>query len=430
VAASVGPRRVAPSELGQSIDAYIEPLVRSRDFAGAVLVARADRVLFEKGYGLANAELDVPNGPATVFRIASITKTFTAAAIVMLVERGVVRYADPLSKYLPEFPNGDHITIEHLLLHQSGVANPSYETIATARVSLSELIDSFKNKPLLFAPGTRTQYSNAGYVLLAAVIERASGLPYAEFLRRNITTPLRMASTVPDRQEGTITNRASGYVPGPPPSGLENVAWYDMSPFAGSGSLVSTVRDLHRWARAVHRDELYRRTTLTYPYGWGVRKYFNRDLIEQSGTIDGFTSYLGIYFHDSTYVVCLTNVESSLNERCGKDVAAMVFGEPYERAAATPPPTATASVTAADTGLFAVPGFGTFRLFFTAGIPYVRWITARSAHYVAPVGRDSLFVRADRSVIVLERDSTGRTTAVTRVWPEAPPVRFPRIPGK
>jgi hypothetical protein len=203
-----------------------------------------------------------------------------------------------------------------------------------------------------------------------------------------------------------------------------------MSPFAGSGSLVSTVRDLHRWARAVHRDELYRRTALTYPYGWGPRKYFNRDLIEQSGTIDGFTSYLGVYFRDSTYVVCLTNVESSLNERCGKDVAAMVFGEPYERAAATPPTTAIASVAAADTGRFAVPGFGTFRLFVADATPYVRWITARSAHYVVPVGRDSLYVRADRSLIVLERDSTGRATAAARVWPGGPPVRFPREPGK
>lgn len=420
----------APLELGPAIDAYLAPLVRARDFAGVVLVARADRVLFEKGYGLANAELGTPNAPATVFRIASLTKTFTAAAIVMLVERGVVRYADPLSKYLPDYPNGDRITIEQLLLHQSGVANPSYEQIATTRVSLSELIDTFKNKPAMFAPGTRSQYSNAGYVLLAAVIERTSGLPYAEFIRRNITAPLGMTSTMPDRQEGIVSNRASGYLPGPPPSGLENVAWYDMSPLAGSGSLLSTAGDLHRWARAVHHDALYRRTALSYPYGWGVRKYFHRDLIEQSGTIDGFTSYLGIYFRDSTYVVCLTTVEASLNERCGKDVAAMVFREAFERVAPTPSPSVNGAMAVADTGRYMAPGVGTFGLSVADGIPYVRWITARSAHYAVPIGRDSVFVRADRSVIVVERDSTGRSTAAARIWPGAPPVRFRREPPR
>ena len=122
------------------------------------------------------------------------------------MERGVVHYTDTLSKYLPDFPNGNRITIEQLLLHQSGVANPDYERIATLRVSLSELIATFRNKPLLFEPGKGGRYSNAGYVLLAAVIERASGMSYAEFIRRNITAPLgRMRPRPTDRR-----SRSSG----------------------------------------------------------------------------------------------------------------------------------------------------------------------------------------------------------------------------
>ena len=413
------------STLAAAIDAYLAPVVRSRDFAGAVLVARGDRVLFEKGYGMANAELDAPNTPATMFRIASITKTFTAAAIVVLVERGAVRYVDTLSKYIPDFPNGNRITIRHLLLHQSGVPNPSYEQI-TARLSLAQLIEQFKNKPLQFQPGTRSQYSNAGYILLAAVIEKAAGMPYAEFIRRNITEPLGLRSTVPDVQEAVLPGRATGYVPGPPPNGLENVVWYDMSSMAGSGGLLSSVRDLHRWARAVHRDALYRHTALEYPYGWGQRKYFGRDLIEQSGQLDGFTSYLGIYFADSTYVICLTNVEAGLNDRCGKDLAAIAFGQPYERPLPTATPVAPATVTMADSGRYSADGIGTFRLSVDDGRPYVRWTTARTSHYAVPVGRDSLVVRADRSVIVMERDGTGRATALGRSWGGGSPARFVR----
>ena len=424
-ATDVAPRTNAPSTLAAEIDAYFAPVVRSRDFAGAVLVARGDRVLFEKGYGMANAEMDVPNTPATMFRIASITKTFTAAAIVMLVERGAVRYADTLSKYLPDFPNGNRITIRHLLLHQSGVQNPSYEQI-TARLSLAQLIDQFRNKPLQFQPGTRSQYSNAGYILLAAVIEKASGMPYAEFIRRNITEPLGLRSTMPDVQEAVLPGRANGYVPGPPPNGLENVVWYDMSSMVGSGVLLSSVRDLHRWARAVHREVLYRRTALEYPYGWGQRKYFGRDLIEQSGQLDGFTSYLGVYLADSTYVVCLTNIEAGLNDRCGKDLAAIAFGQPHEPPLPTPTPVAPATVTVADSGQYSADGIGTFRLSVDDGRVYVRWMTARTSHYASPFGRDSLVVRADRSVIVVERDGTGRATALGRSWGGGSPARFVR----
>ena len=423
---STGAVAVAPPSagLGAAVDAYMAPLVRSHDFAGAVLVARGDRIVFERGYGMANAELNVPNSPTTVFRIASLTKTFTAAAIVMLAERGVIRYSDSIATYLPGYPNGNRITIRHLLLHASGVADPPYEQIVTRRLTLSQLVDQFRDRPLLFAPGTESRYSNAGYVLLAAVIERASGMSYEEFLRRNITEPLGLASTFPDPQEELVLQRASGYVPGPPPLGLENVGWYDMSPLAGSGILLSTVHDLHRWARAVHRERLYRRTALEYPYGWGVRKYFGRDLIEQSGTIDGFTSYLGVYFADSTYVICLTNIEGSLNERCGKDVAAMVFGAPVEPVPAAPAARAGLTIAAADTGRLTAPNFGTFSLSLRHGLPFVKWATARTAHYATPVGTDSLFVHADRSLVVLQRDADGRLEGASRTWAGRPPVRF------
>jgi CubicO group peptidase (beta-lactamase class C family) len=411
------------SRLAAAADAYFAPLAASGDFAGTVLVARGDRVLFEKGYGFANAEMRAPNTPETVFRVASLTKTFTAAAIAMLAERGTVKYTDSLSTYLPDFPAGNRIRIRDLLLHRSGVANPSYEEIVTSRLSLDDLVTHLAGKPLRFEPGTSVQYSNGGYVLLAAVIERASGVSYAEFLRRNISEPLGLQATMPDAQEAVIPARATGYVPGPPPVGLENVMWYDMSAMAGSGSLVTTARDLHRWARAVQRETLHRRATLPYPFGWGVRKYFGRDLLEQSGSLDGFTSYLGVYFTDSTYVICLTNIEAGLNDRCGKDLAAMAFGERYAPVAPFSMRSAI-PVAAGDTGVYSAAGVGAFRLLVRDRHTYVQWVTARTPHFAAPIGRDSMLIRTDRSVIVFERDATGHVIAVSRSWGGSPPVRF------
>jgi hypothetical protein len=204
-------------------------------------------------------------------------------------------------------------------------------------------------------------------------------------------------------------------------------AWSDMSSMVGSGILLSSARDLHRWARAVHQDELYRRAALEYPYGWGQRKYFGRDLIEQSGQLDGFTSYLGVYFRDSTYVVCLTNIEAGLNDRCGKDLAAITFAQPYERPALTPLASSIETVTAADTGRYASEGNGTFRLFVDDGRTYVQWVTARTAHYVVPISADSLVVRADRSTIVFERNGAGQALAANRSWGGGPPTRFVRV---
>jgi hypothetical protein len=281
--------------------------------------------------------------------------------------------------------------IEQLLLHRSGVADPSYSEIATSRVSLSDLVGRIASKPLLFEPGTNGGYSNAGYVLLAAVVERASGMSDADFVRRNIGERLGLHGTFPDLQDEIVPNRAMGYVPGPPPNAIRNVAWYDMSPLIGSGSLVSNVRDLYRWAQAVHREELSRRTTLRYPYGWGVRKYYDRDLIEQSGTIDGFTSYLGVYFRDSTYVVCLTDIEASLNEQCGKDLAAMAFGLHVAPSTPFPQPARLAVPGAADSGWYRSESIGSFRISETDGNTVVRWTTARTPHYAQPVAtvRDS-----------------------------------------
>lgn len=322
------------------LDAYFASLAANRDFSGVVLVARGDSVLFRRAYGEASFELDAPNTPETRFRVASLTKTFTAAAVAMLAERGTLGLDDPLSRWLPGFPNGERITLRHLLLHRSGLANPDYTASFRERIGLEELVRRIAARPALFEPGTDGGYSNAGYNVLARVVEVASGVPYDVFLRREIFEPLGMTGTGSYGDFEIVRGRAEGYLPGPPPEGVVNAPWSDIGFAIGSGSLYSTVDDLHRWARAVHRERLFRRSALDYPHGWGRLGEDRKAGLEQTGLSTGFTSSLSVWFADSLYVVILGNVESAQWSKWPADVAAIVRGRPVESA----PPRTVAAV--------------------------------------------------------------------------------------
>ena len=158
---------------------------------GSVLVARGKQVLFSKGYGFANLEWRVPNDPATKFRIGSITKQFTAAAILLLEERGKLTLDDPVRKFLPDAPAAwDKITLRGLLTHTSGIAdivtNPEFEKLQSLATTPEELVERFRRLPLDFAPGSQFSYSNSGYMLLSYLIEKISGSSYEAFLRENL----------------------------------------------------------------------------------------------------------------------------------------------------------------------------------------------------------------------------------------------------
>ena len=259
----------APRKLQARVDAYLAPYVANRDFSGFVLIARGDDVLVNKGYGMANFKLGVPNTADTKFRIASLTKTFTAAAIVMLKERGLLSFDDKLGKFLPDFPKGDKITLLQMLLHKSGIPNPDDTATFHQQIPLDAVVMSIGKKPLDFDPGTTDKYSNGGYLVLARVVEKVSGQSYESFLRKNIFEPLRMKDTGNFQEEPIVPHRASGYLPGPGIEKIENAPVHNLSTSIGSGSLYSTANDLLRWARAVRSEKLYKRTALPYPFGWG-----------------------------------------------------------------------------------------------------------------------------------------------------------------
>jgi CubicO group peptidase (beta-lactamase class C family) len=316
------------------VDRYLAPYVQMKDFSGTVLIAQQGKISVRKGYGLANYELGTPNNPQTKFHIASLSKTFTAAAIVLLEKQGLLSFDDNISKFVPDLPNGNQIKISHLLTHTSGIpdfyALPEYEELKTKPMKLSDLIALLKTKPLDFEPGKQSSYSNSGYALLALIIEKVSGKSYEQFLRERIFTPLKMENTGTWEDARVIVNRASGYDPWIDGAGLINTPFYEKGVLVGSGSLYSTVDDLYVWYKSIHADRLFNMNSLAYRYGWGVRKRFDRDLIEQGGNDPGFVSNLSAYLRDDVCIIVLGNVRAGSIDKIKDDLGAIVFKEKYE----------------------------------------------------------------------------------------------------
>ena len=327
------------ASVATQVDAYVKPYVDTRTFSGAVLIGKGNEVVFAKAYGLANVELNVPNTRTTKFHLASVSKTFTAGAVMLLQQRGALNVNDPVAKYLPGFPNGDRILLRHLLTDTSGLPNinnmPEYEREVKLPHTLDEVIAIFRDRPLAFEPGSRGfSESSANWVLLAKIIETVSHKSYGDFLRAELFEPLGLASTGHhgDMQQ-VIPNRAYGYAP----AGyldLENATYIDWSFKTGNGSLYSTVDDLFRWQRALADGKLLSRETVDTmwreQYGWFKSRRHNRDVARYNGRSPGFQCEIHRYHADDVFVAVLSNNYSTAASLMIDDIAAIALGEPYK----------------------------------------------------------------------------------------------------
>ena len=344
VAGIAGPPVLGAREsLAARVDRYVAPYVEARCFSGAVLLARKGEILAAKGYGLANYELGVANTPRTKFHIASVSKTFTAAAVMILAQRGLLAPEDALSKFIPDYPGGDRITVHQLLVHTSGIPNvndfPDYGAKSRFPQTPQSLIALFKDRPLIMTPGERFSYSNSNYNVLAFLIEKLSGSGYGEFLNREIFDPLGMASSGHDGNPAVlIEGRASGYVPAGF-LGLENAPYLDWSAKTGNGSLYSTVEDLYKWDRALLADRILPkavrdRVFVDYAggmgYGWLIGERLKRRVVRMSGRSPGFQCEIQRYVDDDACVIVLGNNYSGTSSLIADDLAAILFGEPEE----------------------------------------------------------------------------------------------------
>jgi CubicO group peptidase (beta-lactamase class C family) len=325
------------------INEYLEIYTKLWSFSGSIAAIKNGEILFNKSYGYANIEHKVINEKKTKYKIWSITKQFTATAILILEERGFLRVEDSLKKYFPELVElSPQITIHHLLTHTSGIYNysnlpESHENFQRIPHKKSDLIKMFASKQLDFEPGTQWNYSNSGYYLLGMLIEKLSAMSYSEFLTENIFLPLGMFDTGIDDERKIIENKASGYYLNG--NDLIHCNYINMNLMLSSGGMYSTTEDLLIWNEALNSDKLLSAKSIEkmntpykneYGYGVSINMNGNRRVIHHNGGCEGFLAEIHRYVDDDFAVVVLSNYGfTAVNKLC-KVIASIVFGEDYE----------------------------------------------------------------------------------------------------
>lgn len=343
-----GARHDETGSLTARFDSLLSAQFRSGEPGGAALVARNGRIVYRKAFGMANLELGVPMQAGNVFRIGSITKQFTAVAILRLAEQGRLGLQDDVTKYIPDYPTGGRsITIEHLLAHTSGIRDfarmRDSVPLGTLDFTPVEMIGRFKHEPLQFDPGTKWEYSNSGYVILGHVIERVTGTTYAGYLEDSIFRPLGMTRTSYASDTRIVVDRADGYTRAE--GGFENAPYLSLTQPYAAGALQSTVGDLFLWHRALLSDTLigresreraWTRTALTdgrrmkYGFGWRIGAIQGSPSVWHGGLINGFITMAMYLPSEDVFVAVFSNCDCNSPEDVTAKLAALAIGKPYE----------------------------------------------------------------------------------------------------
>lgn len=337
-----------PGQLSTKYDKLLSAHLKSDEPGATVLVARNGQVIYEKALGMANIELNVPMRAEHVFKIASVTKQFTAVAILQLMEQGKLSLQDELTKFIPDYPTqGYRITIEHLLTHTSGILDFAKIRETPNRMAgdltPEQMINIFKEQPLRFPPGTQWEYSNSGYFLLGYIIERITGKTYGEYLEERIFKPAGMSRSFYGGETQLVTNRADGYTRAQ--QGFINAPHISMTHPYAAGAILSTVEDLFKWHQALNSYKLIRKEnlekaltpyTLTdgkktrYGYGWRFGSIQDSPSFWHAGGINGFTSMAMFLPEEDVFVAVLSNSDAGSHEEIAAKLAALAIGKPYE----------------------------------------------------------------------------------------------------
>lgn len=323
-------------------DEYMDNAVKFDHFSGAVLIARDGKPIFRKAYGKANYELNVSNEIDTKFRIGSVSKQFTATAIMLLQDRGKLNVSDTICQYLDNCPDiWKPITIKNLLNHTSGIVNFTRLPAASGNFLLlphsqKEVVDIFRNIPLESKPGEAYNYNNSGYYLLGQIIERVSGASYAEFIRKNIFAPLGMNNTDSDDYETIVKNRASSYYLGSD-SVFRNSEYTNMQMLFSMGGAYSTVDDMLLWEKSLSTgkllgreatDEVFTPGKGNYGYGWWIDKLGSCNRMYHDGGITNFSSSIQRLPDDHLTVIAISNRGDDGGIRAAYDITGKICGVP------------------------------------------------------------------------------------------------------
>ena len=336
-------------EYGKRIDSLVAQYADNAEFAGSVLVVKSGKLLLKKGYGYSHTEQLTPHEPNTIFNIASLTKPFTAALILRLAEDGKLSTNDQLNKYYPAYPNGDRITLRHLLTHTSGIANYTDDKNFSAmdqskQVSLEKMISFFKDKPLDFEPGSRFRYSNSGYTMLGYIIENVTGMTYGKALELFIFKPLGMRHTSygpPVKNEGL----AKGYMMYYKNFSLPAFAVHPSISYA-TGAIYSTVEDLYKWHLTLQRgkflskeslDAAYRKDKGSYGFGWFTDSLYGKQRVSHDGNIPGYKANINRIPEDDVCVIALSNANNSGVGGMVRNIMNILYDQPISKTFAEQP---------------------------------------------------------------------------------------------
>jgi CubicO group peptidase (beta-lactamase class C family) len=330
------------SEFDKMLSAQFKP----GETGCAAIVAVKGEIIYKKAFGMADLELNVPMQPDMIFRVGSITKQFTAIAILQLMEQGKLSLQDDITRFIPDYPTQAYkITIEHLLTHTSGIKSytgvPDFQKYIKEDLSPAEAIDKFKNLPMEFAPGTKWNYNNSGFFLLGYIIEKASGKTYAEYIEENLFKPAGMTNSLYGNDKIILRNRASGYQPDGDKT--VNAGYLSMLLPYAAGSIMSTVEDLYRWNRALISYKIVKKETLdkafteyklsdgkgtSYGYGWFLRQLQGSPTIEHGGAINGYLCNALYLPGEDIFVAVFSNSTGKSADMVSTKMAALALGKP------------------------------------------------------------------------------------------------------
>ena len=335
-------------QLEKKLDEYLGILAKNGAFRGVVLVTKDGRTIYEKAYGKACEEHNVSNKNDTKFEIGSVTKQFTAASVLMLAQQNKLDVTDKLSKYIPDYPNGDKITIHNLLAQNSGIAEHTSEIMnpdfnPAKKYKPEDIIALFKYKPLSFEPGEKFQYCNSNYILLGYIIEKVSGKSWAQYVTDNIIGPLKLTNTGFTDRQRVVNNLAQGYTT--ETDGIRRCGYIDGSfPYA-AGQIYSNAQDLAKWNEALFSNKVldadYTTKMLTkyvkmsgdqsyYGYGVMLQKDNGRDVAWHPGDIFGFSACWLRYVDAGTNIIVLSNNDCTNTQEICFTVGHIYNNDKYE----------------------------------------------------------------------------------------------------
>ena len=407
------------SELDSVMNAYL----RVRHFNGSVLVAKGGRILLKKGYGYKNVREKSPNDAQTIYMIASITKQFTAAVILKLVNERKMSLSDSLTSWFPNYPNGNSITIFNLLTHTAGI--PDYTQDSTfmvrhSRLKVSEALVEYNKSD--FPPGTNWKYSNQGYQLLGEIIQKVSKMSYFAAVRKYIFQPLGMTHSGFDFAGLRSMDKATGYWTYPGPGKIEEASIIDSGRSSSAGAIYSTVDDLYKWNQGLQEykiipkpimDQAYTPYRNQYGFGWFVDSLFGKRILSHSGDTYGFKSNMARVTEDDLCIILLNNIEDEeMRGPLTNDILSAVYGQPYHL------PVYYKEITMHEETLRQY--IGTYQM--TAGFTFTvsldkdgLWVTppGQQPSRIYPLRKNYFFSKIVDAQLMFNSDSNGKIVGVT-----------------